>query len=57
MNPCGLTVAVSALANALAQRLDDEELSLLGAVFNQLGDTLSTIAAHRNFCENRQESE
>lgn len=50
MNACELTATITALANALACRLDDEELTLLGAVFVQLGDTLSTIATQRGLC-------
>lgn len=37
MNPCELTVSVTAIANALACRLTERELALLGAVFTQLG--------------------
>lgn len=43
MNACEITAA----ANAIACRLDDEELALLGAVLTQLGDTLETISAGR----------
>lgn len=50
MNPCELTASVTALANALACRLSDEELSLLGPVLTQLGDTLATIAAQKAIC-------
>lgn len=47
MNACEITAAVTAFANAIACRLDDEELALLGAVLTQLGDTLETISAWR----------
>ena len=50
MNACEVTAAVTAIANALACRLTEEELSLLGAVLTQLGDTLATIAAQRSRC-------
>ena len=50
MNPCALTASVTALANTLACRLTTDELSLLGAVLTQLGDTLQTIAAQRALC-------
>lgn len=53
MNPCELTASVTALANALACRLDENELNLLGAVLVQLGDTLATIAAQRAMCQNK----
>lgn len=43
-----LTASVTALANALACHLTDEELSLLGTILSQLGDTLATISAHRS---------
>lgn len=49
---CGLelTGEISVLAAAIAQNLEDEELTLLAAVFTQLGDTLGTIAAQRDLC-------
>lgn len=52
MDPCALTAAVTAVANTLACELSVDELTLLGAVFTQLGDTLATIAAQRSLCEN-----
>lgn len=51
MNPCELTASITAIANALACRLSTDELSLLGAVFTQLGDTLTTIATQKNICQ------
>lgn len=54
MNPCELTASVTALANALACRLSEEELNLLGAVLTQLGDTLITIAAQRGICRKKE---
>ena len=54
MNPCELIASITALANALACRLSDDELSLLGAVFVQLGDTLSTIVVQRGLCCSRE---
>ena len=50
MNSCELTAGITAPANALACRLSVDELSLLGAVLTQLGDTPATIAAQRNLC-------
>ena len=45
---CGLPVGISALACAIAARLEDtDDLLLLAAVLTQLGDTLNTIAATR----------
>lgn len=51
MNPCALTAFVTAVANALACELTTNELNVLGAVFSQLGDTLTTIATQRSVCE------
>lgn len=53
MNPCELTAFVTAIANALAGQLNDDELSLLGAVVTQLGDTLLTIATQRSICSSK----
>lgn len=50
MNPCELTAAVTAAANTIACKLNDDELSLLAAVMVQLGDTLATIAVQRAAC-------
>ncbi|MGN0546583.1 MAG: DUF6774 domain-containing protein [Acutalibacteraceae bacterium] len=52
MNPCELTAAITAVANSIACRLSNDELTLLSSVFMQLGDTLATIAAQRAICEN-----
>ena len=51
MNPCELTASVTALANAIACRYSNEELTLLASVLVQLGDTLVTIATQRAICE------
>ena len=45
-----LTGEISVLAAVIAQNLEDGELTLLAAVFTQLGDTLGTIAAQRDLC-------
>lgn len=50
MNSCELTASITAIANALACRLTEDELNLLGVALNQLGDTLLTIATHRSVC-------
>lgn len=51
MNACELTASITAIANTLACNLTTEELSLLGSVLTQLGDTLLTIAAHKGICK------
>ena len=50
MNPCELTASITAIANALACRMTEEELNLLGVALTQLGDTLLTIATHKSIC-------
>lgn len=50
MNACELTAGITAAANALACKFTDEELGVPGAVFTQLGDTLTTIAVQRSLC-------
>ena len=51
MDPCTMTAAVTALANALACRLDDDSLTMLSVLLVQLGDTLATIATQRSICK------
>ena len=50
MNACEITAAVTAAANTIACRLNDEELALWSSLLVQLGDTLATIAAQRDLC-------
>ena len=57
MNSCELTAAVTAVANALACKLSNDELTLLSSVLVQLGDTLVTIATQRTICENINKKE
>ena len=45
-----LTASVTALANLLAEKLDDKEAALLAAILVQLGDTLATIAVQKDLC-------
>lgn len=57
MNPCELTMRVTALANAMACRLSDDELDLAAALFSQLGDTLATISTRRSVCDRQKGAE
>ena len=50
VNSCELTASITALANALACRLTNDELNLLGIVLTQPGDILTTIATQRSIC-------
>ena len=52
MNSCALTASVTAVANLLASKLNNDELTLLASVLVQLGDTLVTIATQKAICEN-----
>ncbi len=51
MNSCELTASVTAIANSLACKFNDDELSILAAVLVQLGDTLATISLQRALCD------
>ncbi|MBO5323955.1 MAG: hypothetical protein J6A88_07655 [Oscillospiraceae bacterium] len=50
MNPCELTVSITAMANAIACNRSADEINLLGVAFTQLGDTLLTIATQKSIC-------
>lgn len=52
MNACELTSAITAIANMLACKLTDDELSIIAVAFTQLGDTLTTISTQRSICCN-----
>lgn len=54
MNACELTASITAAANVIACKLDDDELALLSAVLVQLGDTLATIATQRAICSEKE---
>ena len=54
MNACELTAAVTAVANFLACKMSDDELTILASVLVQLGDTLVTIVTQRTICENNK---
>lgn len=49
-DPLALTTAINSLAVAISVQLNNNELSIVSAIFNQLGDTLETIAAQREIC-------
>lgn len=51
MNPCQLTASITAVANAIASTLCNEEIILLATILVQLGDTLATIEAQRAICK------
>lgn len=54
LDPCELTAFITAAAVAVSKSVtDDDELSLLAAVFTQFADTLATIAVQRSLIEKR----
>ena len=52
LNAYELAASVTAVADTLACRLSNDELTVLAAVLVQLGDTLVTIVTQRTVCEN-----
>lgn len=57
MNSCELIAFISSIACTLSRNCSREELSVMAAVFTQLGDTLATIAVHDEFCNNKDFSD
>jgi len=55
MDPRELALFVTAVANGLYEALPPSQLALLAAVFNQLGDTLETLAAASAIQNNKGE--
>lgn len=56
MCPASLAAAITAAAAAMAEGRSGDEISLLAAVFTQLGDTLATIALQKSICEQGKEA-
>ena len=54
MNPCELTALITTIANILSSKLTNEEITLLAAVFVQLGDTLATIATTKTIYQDQE---
>lgn len=50
-----LTLALTAIANLLAEGLSEGEIALLAGIFVQLGDTLATIGANRSLLGEKTE--
>lgn len=50
MSSCEFTMLISSLACCIAEGKSAEEIALISSVFMQLGDTLTTIAAHKALC-------
>ncbi|WP_077611997.1 DUF6774 domain-containing protein [Clostridium sp. Marseille-P2415] len=58
MKSCELVVLVSSLACCIAEGRSSDEITLLGSIFSQLGDTLETISAQQAICcDNKDEKD
>lgn len=51
LEPCHLTMFISALSCAIAENFSDEELAILAAALTQLADSLALIAAKRTLLD------
>ena len=54
INSLELTMAITAIANAISCGLSVDELAVASGIFVQIGDTLATIAAQRSLCEDNE---
>jgi len=55
MSSLEITSLITAMANFIACNTDDNDsVGLLGAIFTQLGDTLTTISLQHAICEKNQ---
>ncbi len=52
MTPFEVTALITLLANVMAEDLDNGQLDFAAAIFEQLGDTLATIAVQRENLSN-----
>ena len=52
VDPLELTTLVNTLSVAIAREMNDDDLALVAALLTQVGDTLATIAVHRQICAN-----
>lgn len=51
MSSCEFVFVITSLACGIAKGKSQEEIGVLSAAFSQLGDTLATISATQNVCE------
>lgn len=51
LSPNTTVVSITAAAIALAEGKSPDEIAVLGAVFTQLGDTLTTISTQKSAVE------
>jgi len=50
MNSCEFIASITAISCAIAKDKTADEITLLSAIFVQVGDTLATIATHTEVC-------
>ena len=50
MRSCELVTLVTAIACGITECYSNEELPVIAAIFTQLGDTIATILAQEEFC-------
>lgn len=55
MNSCELVTYISSLACAISKCCSRDDVTILAAVFTQLGDSLETILAHQEICQPKDE--
>lgn len=55
MNSCELVTFIASIACTISKSCPPEDLSLMAAVFTQLGDTLETILAKDELCRKRMD--
>lgn len=56
MKDCELILGISGVACAIIKCSSDDEISLMSAIFNQLGDTLATYLTQKQICNSRLNS-
>lgn len=52
--PEAIITMVTALAASIAQGRDNDEIALIGTVFTQLGDTLTTLSVAKDIIKNKK---
>jgi hypothetical protein len=57
MDDCELITLVTAVACAISKNCSENDISILSAVFSQLGDTLATVLTNRELKESGGKSD
>lgn len=50
MNSCELVTLISSVACTIGKCHEPDDLALIGSMFTQLGDTLTTMSLHKDLC-------